>query len=130
MKKIKTKDIMGEEIELFVDESDFEIPDVFPEDIKVKNINDLMTKKEVIDMLRSVLIKLISSSKELDYRSIMKTASGFLISDLYQNDAYMLYDLFSDKDLYWIKHYKELREKCSGVIFRDEKQNKKKGDKK
>jgi len=126
MKKIKTKDIMGKEIELFVGEDVFQIPDILPTDITVNNISDLMTKEQVIDMIRHVLIKLITSQKELDYSNIMRTASGFLTSDLYQNDAYMLFDLFSDEDLHWIKHYKELREKCSGVIFRDEKQ--KKGD--
>ena len=79
-----------------------------------------MTKKEVIDMLRSVLTRLITSNKELDYYNIMRTASGFLTSNLYQNDAYMLYDLFSDEDLLLIKRYKDLRKNCDGVILRDE----------
>ena len=126
MKKIKTKDIMGNEIELSVcdGDGDFEIPDVLPTDIKVKDISDLMTKEQVIDMLRSVLTRLITSEKELDYYNIMRTASGFLLSNLYQNDAYMLYDLFTDEDLHWIKRYKILSGKCSGVILRDDSQKK------
>ena len=71
MKKMKTKDIHGKEIELFVCRENFEIPDVLPTDIKVDGINGLMTKKQVIDMLRSVLIRLVTSNNELDYPNIM-----------------------------------------------------------